>query len=145
MHAQTEITTYWSDCDPLGHVNNAVYFTYMEQGRVALFKNIFKIPAGKPVEAIHFPFILAEITCRFIKPTYPDNILIVKTKVTELKNSSFFIEYEMINKTTKEIVATGKSVQVWYDYKLGKPSPIPNSFRKIFSSQSYPSSGDDTE
>lgn len=131
MHTQTEITVYWSDCDPMGHANNAKYFTYMEQGRVDLFRQMFDLQKDKPIDPSHFPFILAEISCRFLKPLYVDETIVVHTRVTEIKNSSFIIEYELKDKITGAVVATGRSAQVWYDYKIGKPIPIPEKYRKI--------------
>lgn len=133
MQSTTEITAYWSDCDPMGHVNNAKYFTYMEQGRVALFKKLFKIEKNHALNATNFPFILAEISCRFLKPVLVDQVLIVSAKITEIKNSSYFIEYELIEKLSGEKVAQGRSAQVWFDYKTGKPMKIPDSFKKIMS------------
>lgn len=131
MKATAEIIVRFADCDPMGHTNNAKYFTYMEQARVALFKSIFSVPVDSPLKPEYFPFILAEISCRFLKPTYAENALMVIAEVKEVKNSSFFIEYEIINANTKDVVATGKSAQVWYDYQSGKSTPIPDPFRKI--------------
>lgn len=129
MKAKTEITIRFADCDPMGHTNNAKYFTYMEQARVTLFKDVFKLEPGKPIVPEHFPFILAEISCRFLKPTYVDETLIIEAKITEIKNSSFLIGYEFKDKKTSDLVATGKSVQVWFDYKSGKSKPIPEDYR----------------
>lgn len=130
MQTQTEITVRWNDCDPMGHANNAVYFTYFEQARVVLFREFFGIKKGKPVLAEHFPFIIAEISCKFLKPVYVDERLIVEARVTNVKNSSFVVEYDMTDKLNGEKTATGSSVLVWYDYKTGKPTPIPDEYRK---------------
>lgn len=131
MRAQTEITVRFADCDALGHTNNAKYFTYMEQARVALFRKVFNISDGKAIKPSHFSFILAEITCRYLAPTFTDDRITVTARVTELKNSSFVIEYEMVNAKTQEAVAAGKSVQVWYDYEGKKSVPIPEFFRNL--------------
>ena len=130
MRAQTEITVRWNDCDPMGHVNNAVYFTYFEQARVALFRKFLGIGEGKPLLAEHFPFIMAEVSCKFIKPAYADERLIVEARVTQVKNSSFIVEYNMTDKFTGEKTATGSSVLVWYDYNTGKSKPISEEYRK---------------
>ncbi|MBI4412353.1 MAG: acyl-CoA thioesterase [Deltaproteobacteria bacterium] len=134
MNTTTEIIVRWNDCDPMGHANNAVYFTYFEQARVALFREFFGIKEGKPVLASHFPFIIAEISCKFLKPVHVDERLIVETRVTQVKNSSFIVEYDMIYKQNGEQVATGSSTLVWYDYKTGKSAPIPEEYRKKLTS-----------
>ena len=114
----------------MGHANNAVYFTYMEQARVVLFRNFFKIREGQPILAEHFPFIIAEISCKFLKPVYVDEQLIIEARITQVKNSSFIIEYEMTDKLTGSKAAVGNSVLVWYDYKTGKSTAIPEKYRK---------------
>lgn len=133
MDAKTEILIRFADCDPMGHTNNAKYFTYMEQARVALFKKIFPLAPGEPLKPSHFPFILAEISCRFLKPTYVEQTLIVSAVIKEIKNSSFKINYEFTNKTGGDKVAEGSSVQVWFDYQTHKSKPIPDEMRKIMS------------
>jgi acyl-CoA thioester hydrolase len=129
MHSLTHITIRFSDCDPMGHTNNAVYFTYMEQARVDFFRDFFVIPKNKPITPTMFPFILAEISCKFLNPTYADQTLEIFLKVSHVGNSSFHFEYEMKDKASGEMVATGKSAQVWYDYKTGKSAKIPEDVK----------------
>lgn len=131
MQATTTIKIRFADCDPMGHTNNAKYFTYMEQSRVALFKQIFHIPAKAALKPEQFPFILAEISCKFLKPTYVEDGLLVSAKVVEVGNKSFMINYEMQDEGTFDLIATGRSAQVWYDYKTGKSLAIPEDMKKL--------------
>ena len=130
LESETQIRIRFADCDPMGHVNNAVYFTYMEQARVELFKKVFTLKEG-PIKPEHFPFIIAEISCQFLKPSLFDQTLNVSAEIVEIKNSSFIILYESTDARSGEVVSTGRSVQVWYDYNLQKSRPIPENFRKI--------------
>ena len=130
MRVSTEIIVRWSDCDSMGHVNNAVYITYMEQARIAFFRKFFELKAEERLTPDHFRFVIAENSCRYVRPAYVDQPLIVETHVTKVKNSSFVFEYEMKDKLTGEAVASGHSVQVWFDYKAGKSVPIPEEYRK---------------
>ncbi len=130
MHAQTEITVRWSDCDPMGHVNNAVYITYMEQARIAFFREFMGLKEGERITTKHFRFVIAENACRYLKPATIDQKIIVVITVTEVKNSSFIFGYEMKDKLTGEAIAAGHSVQVWYNYQTGKSEPIPEEFKK---------------
>lgn len=129
MQVSTDITVRWADCDPMGHVNNAVYITYMEQARIAFFRNFFELKDGDRIKPEHFQFVIAENSCRYLKPAFIEQVLTVSIKVTEVKNSSFVFEYEMMDKVTGELIATGRSVQVWYDYQTGKSSPIPEKHK----------------
>lgn len=131
LSASTEIQIRFADCDPMGHTNNANYFTYMEQARVALFAKAFGVPDKAPIREKNFPFILAEISCRFLKPTYANERLAVEARVTEVKNSSFLIAYDLLDSSTRQKVAEGESAQVWYDYQQKKAVRIPDDFRKV--------------
>lgn len=129
MQIQTEITVRWADCDPMGHVNNAVYITYMEQARIAFFRKFFKLKPGDRIKPEHFQFVIAENSCRYLKPAFIEQTLSVMIKAQEVKNSSFVFEYEIKDQLTGELIATGRSVQVWYDYQTGKSSPIPEEYK----------------
>lgn len=130
LKAQTELTTRWADCDPMGHVNNANYFTYMEQGRVALLRSLWKQKADQSLKAEQIPIILAEISCQFLKAITFDQSIRIESQIAEVKNSSFIISYEITDKTTGEKLALGRSAQVWYDYQSGKSTPIPKEVKE---------------
>lgn len=132
FHIFTSIKVRFADCDMFGHVNNAKFITYMEQARVEYFKNFPEINFLKKKEMPEFSFILAEITCTFKSPAYLDETLNIKIRSSELKNSSFIMEYEITEEKTSRLVATGKSVAVAYNYKDQKVIPIPDSMRKKF-------------
>ena len=126
---QKEIPVRFSDLDALGHVNNAVYFTYMEEGRMEYFKQFpnmnFK---GLPKAS----FILADIACQFKSPAFLGETIGVKLRTTEIKNSSFIMEYRLEEKTSGRLVATGSSVQVYFDYQNKKSIPLTPELKKTF-------------
>jgi acyl-CoA thioester hydrolase len=72
------------------------------------------------------------VSCTFKSPAYLDETLRVKIRTSELKRSSFVMEYEMIEEKTSRLVATGKSVAVAYNYKEQKTIPIPDFMRQKF-------------
>ena len=129
MQSSTQIIVRFSDCDPIGHTNNAAYFTFFEQARVSFVRDLFQLDETKTMSWQDFPFIIAEISCRFIKPSYPDQVLIVVASTGEVKNSSFFIDYEITDKKNGTLIATGTSALVWYDYTQNKSVKIPEEFR----------------
>jgi len=133
LSSESTITIRFSDCDPMGHANNASYFTFMEESRVILFQDTFPTPALDVDAATSYPFIIAEITCRFLAPTYANQKIIIKNRIAHIGNSSFTIEYDLLDAKTQKPVASGKSVQVWYDYKLKTSAPIPEKIKKLFS------------
>lgn len=125
----TQIQVRFSDLDPLGHVNNANYFTYFEEGRVAYFKKFKNIKfIGNPEQS----FILAHISCDFKSPATIGETLIVSLRIKEIKNSSFSMEYLIEDMDSGRIVATGESIQVCFDYKNNRKISISKEMRKRF-------------
>src|SRR5512135_1040018 len=81
------------DLDAFGHVNNAVYFTYMEIARVGYFKHVGLLGDDYPSPF----FIIAEATCQFKAPILMSAQLRLRTRVSRLGNSSFDMDYEFID------------------------------------------------
>jgi acyl-CoA thioester hydrolase len=114
----------WRDLDPMGHVNNAVYFTYLEQARVHYLRELRAISTD-PAE---IGFILAEASCQFKSPLELGERVTIHTRVSEMRNSSFVFEYRLAGKDGR-LVATARTVQVCYDYQAQRPIPILDGWR----------------
>ncbi len=119
------ITPRYKDVDYMGHVNNAVYLTYFEEGRFAYCKHVkVLIPGESPVS-----FIILDNYCKYERAIvfYEDIELYVK--ISEIKNKSFRFEYLMMLAGSDEVVATGYSTAVAYDYSKKMSVPIPDDAR----------------
>jgi acyl-CoA thioester hydrolase len=117
------------DCDAMGHTNNAVYLTYLEQARFAHWRSLWgfgtpQLPAGMP------GVILARIEADYKRQSRYGDILDVRLTVAELGRTSFKYEYEIVDAEGRTIL-TAKSVQVMYDYATEKPVPIPGDIRAL--------------
>lgn len=118
-----ELEVRFRDCDGLGHVNNAVYLTYLEQARFAFWQRL------TGVSGIPRSFILARVECDYRVQATAGDRLVVRLRVTAVGKSSFTFEYELVNARTREVVATARSVQVMYDYQAGRSIPVPDDIR----------------
>jgi acyl-CoA thioester hydrolase len=121
------------DCDPLGHVNNAVYLTYLEQARFSHWRALWgfgtpRVPAGMP------GVILARVECDYKRQATYGDTLDVRLTVPELGRTSFKYEYEIVDAEGR-IVLTAKTVQVMFDYASQKPVAIPDDIRALLTSQ----------
>jgi acyl-CoA thioester hydrolase len=114
-----ELEVLFRDCDPMGHVNNAVYLTYLEAARFAWWRNAFGAQGLK-----EHGFIVARVEIDYRKPALPGDRLLVRLRVEDIGRSSFKVGYEILNARTRELVAEAKSVQVAFDYTQGKSVPI---------------------
>jgi acyl-CoA thioester hydrolase len=114
------------DVDVLGHVNNAVYFTYMESARTEYWEHLF----GMSSLSQGLSFIVAHAECDFKVPALFGHQIAVTVHTSEIRNSSFDWEYEIKNAVTRELFAKGKTIQVFYDYKNKKSMVVPPDVRK---------------
>ena len=119
-----ELDVRFCDCDPLGHVNNAVYLSYLEAARFSWWRNVFGAD-GFTANG----FIVARIEIDYRRAALPADRLIVRLKIDTIGTSSFAIRYEIANARTRELVADAKSIQVAYDYTAGRSIPISPDLR----------------
>jgi acyl-CoA thioester hydrolase len=123
---QIPIQVRFRDLDAMGHVNNAVYFSYFELGRLEFFKNIIKVKS--PAE---FSFILAKSEASYYLPIdLASPNIILNMWAGEFGNKSFKFFYELVSEDNKLKFADGYSVQVFYNYKTKKTIPVPDDFKE---------------
>ena len=119
------------DCDPLGHTNNAVYLTYLEQARFSHWRSLWGF--GNPQLSADRPgVILARVECDYRRPARYGDTLEIRMRVAELGRTSFRYEYEIVDDQGRTVL-TAKTVQVMYDYRTEKPVPIPDDIRELLS------------
>ena len=119
----------WGDMDAMGHINNAVYFRYMEAARIDWLHGIGcqPDPGGEGV-------VIVNAFCNFIRQfTYPGDILI-KTFVSHLGRSSFDTWATMERTDQPGVVcATGGATVVWVNFPAQKSAPLPDWLRQRLS------------
>ncbi len=124
----TTVPIRWGDMDAYGHVNNTIYFRYMEQARCEwLEEQGYKVaPEG------HAPVII-NAACTFMIPmTYPGTVE-VRTYAGHLGRSSLETTYEMRIVGEETVYAQGSAKIVWMDTATGKSVPIPDALRALVS------------
>ena len=114
----------WGDMDAVGHVNNTVYFRYMEQARIAWFDGV--LPRA---ERNGRGIVIVSTACHFRRAmTYPGTVE-VRLYVGAPGASSIPTAYEMRVDADSEPYATGEAVVVFVDTAKGKPVRIPDELR----------------
>ena len=117
------------DCDAMGHTNNAVYLTYLEQARFAHWRSLWGF--GNPQTPPELPgVILARVEVDYKRPSRYGDTLEIRLVVSEIGRSSFRYEYEIVDAQGRTVL-TAKTVQVMYDYAANRPVPIPDSIRAL--------------
>ena len=120
------IEVRYGDLDPQGHVNNAKFLTYMEQGRVFYLKQLKLWEGGS---FLNLGVILADVQITFKKAVQFGDPLRVGVRISRLGNKSMTSEYRLEDARDASIFATGSSVLVAYDYHSNRSVAIPDEWR----------------
>ena len=122
MFVHTERVRF-RDLDPMGHVNNAVFLTYIEQARVAFLED-----AGAATGIEDMNIIVARIEIDFRAPVRMGDEIQIGVRASRVGTKSFELEYEL--RVDGELVAEAKSVQVAYDYARREAVAVPEEWRE---------------
>jgi acyl-CoA thioester hydrolase len=125
------LTVRFRDCDPLGHVNNAVYLTYLEQGRFTLWRAQLGFVARSAGDEgpRGVGFILARVECDFRAQARYGDELEVRIRLERLGRTSFSYTYEVVDAPTDQVVLTATTVLVRYDYDTRRPVPLSDEIK----------------
>ena len=126
----TQIPIRWGDMDAYGHVNNTVYFRFMEQARVEW------------IEALQVPVrpgaagpVIVNASCTVLSPmNYPGRVE-VRTYVGHPGRSSVQTHVEMRLVGDERIYAEGAAKVVWMDTQTGKSVPLPEHVRALIEAE----------
>jgi acyl-CoA thioester hydrolase len=125
----------FADCDPLGHVNHAVYLTYLEQARFGLWRRLWGFTGATAMTAAGGAgLILARAECDYrIAATYGERVD-VRLGLAGIGRTSFTYDYEIVDAADPaRVMATARTVLVLYDYAVAKPVAIDDDRRKDLS------------
>lgn len=107
-----ELRLDWSEMDILGHINNVMFFKFIQASRVNYWERLGIMETMKEQQ---IGPMLASSSMQFIKPLfYPGNIRI-EVKVEFIKNSSFGLHHHIYN-DKKELCAEAHDVVVMYNF-----------------------------
>jgi acyl-CoA thioester hydrolase len=124
------IEVRYGDLDPQGHLNNAKFVTFFEQGRVQYFSHLGLFNEGQSFMDIGV--ILADIHVAYKKPVEWGTPVKVGVRTVKIGNKSMTVEQNVVHAETGEVFASGEVVLVAYDYYTQQSIPIPQNWRETF-------------
>src|SRR5215510_8839613 len=120
------IEVRWGDMDSVGHVNNTVYFVYLESARVELLRKIGA--RGKQGGSGQGP-ALVSTSCDFKKQVVYPATIDVGVRVEAIGARSFRMGYGLFMSGADELVAAASSVNAWVDYAAERAVELPDWLR----------------
>jgi len=123
LHAAS-IPIRWGDMDAMRHVNNTVYFRFMEQTRIGWLDSLRGALAAEGDGTV-----IASTSCNFRKPfTYPGTVEI-RLLLGSMGSASITTLYEMRLLGEETLYANGTAVVVWINTASGKAVRVPAAVR----------------
>jgi acyl-CoA thioester hydrolase len=133
FHTVITLPVQWGDMDAIAHVNNVVYFQWLESSRVLMMDRLAGV---RPAKGSSVGPILASCKCDYRRQThYPDTVY-VGSRIASVGRSSFVIRQAIVSREQKAVVAEGEAVIVLYDYLQRVSVPINDELRATLSMSS---------
>ena len=124
------------DTDALGHVNNAVYLSYLEAARAGYYAAVTGIPFGTGESAAERTFVIAEAHVVYRSPAYFGETMIVGCRFEWTGRSSFGLAYKVRAEASAlgpaRVVADGETVQVMFDLGRNRVMRVPADLLAMF-------------
>ena len=113
----------WGDMDAFGHVNNVIYYRYMESARIDYMNKLDILR-----EDIYT--VVACNQCKYMRPVFYPDQLKIGVRVEEVRSSAFRMSYLLWSELQQQVVATGDAVIVCVDKVEMQKIKIPDHIRK---------------
>ena len=123
---ETTVEIRFADIDAMGHVNNAVYFSYFEQARMAYFKE----RVARIWDWNEDGVIVARNEIDYVFPVFLNDRMVIRLWVEHVGSKSFTVCYRVV--VGERLCATGKSVLVCFNHKNKSTQVLPEAWRTIF-------------
>jgi acyl-CoA thioester hydrolase len=123
MQHTVDIEIRFRDLDPMQHVNNALYVTYLEQARARFYEEVVGIPLAE------IDTVLADLQVSYEQAIEGIGSVVVAMDVEELGTASIPMHYEIRSPDGETRYATAETVQVYFDPDTGNSKPIPDEYR----------------
>jgi acyl-CoA thioester hydrolase len=120
----TTVEVRFRDLDAIGHVNNAVYLTYVESARVDYWLHV---TGRKGIDAVDI--ILARVEIDYRSPVLLGETIEVTTRCVSMRRSSLVLGFELRARQDGRVVAEAQNVVVYYDYAAGRSRPLTPEIR----------------
>jgi acyl-CoA thioester hydrolase len=127
---ETEVNVRYAETDKMGIVYYANYLVWFEVGRVAWCKaKGFHYDEMESEGKLYL--IVADANCRYKAPAHFEEDVLIRTGLAKATDRTVHYWYEIRNKSTLQLLATGGTRHVVTDRNF-RPARLPERYRKYF-------------
>lgn len=120
-----ETAVRFRDLDPMGHAHHTLPLIFFEEARARFWREV----AGRDGVA-DIDYIMKDVRVTYhARLHYPGRVR-VSLRVHDLGTTSFTLDYELRDADDDTLQATGRSVQVLFDYDAGESRPLDEDTRR---------------
>lgn len=119
----------YAETDRMGVVYYANYFVWFELGRT----EFLRARGGhyKEMEEQEGAYlVVSEARCQYKRPVYYDEVIILRTRLTQVRSRSLTFSYEIFPQDSGQLIASGETVHVVTD-RAGRPRTLPARYHRI--------------
>lgn len=114
------------DIDMLGHLNNSVYFTFMDLAKTRYFQAVL----GDNLDFGRFGVVIVNVNCDFCVPTFFDDEIECDTAVTAIGEKSLTLEQRVFSPSDGVVRCRCRTIMSGFDGKTLKSVPIADEWRE---------------
>jgi acyl-CoA thioester hydrolase len=115
----------FSDIDIYAHVNNVVYFSYMETARVKMFRDAYQELTEQGIL-----LLVGRAECEYRTPILLDDRVVVTVWISRIGTTSFDLDYR-IHDDSDKVFATGRTSMVCFDKAGNAATPVPERLKEM--------------
>ncbi len=125
---ETEVRVRYAETDAMGIVHHANYLVWFETGRSELCrsKGFSYKQMEEEEEAL---MVVAESYCRYKSPAYYEDVLTIRTNVSEIRSRSLRFMYEVYRASDETLLAEGETLHLVTD-RSQKVKKVPEFYRQ---------------
>lgn len=119
------VEVMFRDIDAMGHLNNAVYLSYLEWARTKYWLSLQQSTDFRDIG-----FVVARVEIDYVSSAQMTETLLIGIRVEEIGIKSFVFGYEIVAAIEPvRVVARARSVQVLYEWSAKRSVPIDDALR----------------
>ena len=126
----TPVLIRYMDLDPQWHVNNSRFLSFLETARM---QYLIELKLWDGVDFFKLGLIVARVELDYLAPIKLGQSIRVGARVSRMGSKSMDFDYQIEDAQTGQVMATGLTPMVCYDYHKSVSIPVPDEWRKIIS------------
>ncbi len=127
--AETKLRVRYAETDQMGVVYHSNFIIWMEVGRVELLRSLGFTYREMERDGYHLP--VAEVKCRYKAPAKYDDVILIRTKIVNLRGYLIHFFYEILRDEDGMLLAEGESVHIVVGPDMQKSS-LPEKYMAAF-------------